>query len=307
MAQADVWMQDRQKKDIARIYATSFPPRTSALFLPADNAKCVLSAEASGMISKKKTNVVLVERDSERFKGLQKTLKKTKWDNYCEAHHTHLEKLDLKQKLDYIWIDLNGTVTSKLGFWVQDVLSKNLVPGAVICLTHEYGWRSNEWLRNANHHFTNSENTQDCERYVEFRDNHRLWIDPLYTFPPFLLACLLRNWKLNFFDPFKYRDTADMVLYQAVVMGRTTSPYFPPVPKMEHNFGEIVMKKSTKSTVEPVTCSMVVSRILAAKGPGQKAAATKLQNQYVKSRVKTGMKETQVVAAIKAAVTKARG
>lgn len=64
--------------------------------------------------------------------------------------------------------------------------------------------------------------------------------------------------------------------------------------------------KNQKKTATPVTCAEVVDRLVTATNSGQKAYASKLQRTYVQSRVKMGMKEGQVIAAIKAAVTKRR-
>lgn len=297
------WKQQRPAKNIARELAAEFPRKKSALFLPANDAKCVLTAESSGMISKADTKLILVERDANRFNELQSTLIRTRWAKQSESHHIDLESLSLTTELDFAWIDLNGTITQSLATWIKEVLSKNLMVGASLCLTHQYCWRGNEWIKFVNRFFTNSNNTSECLEYMRFRDHYGLWKYPLFTFPPFLLACLLRDWELEFLEPYKYKDTVDMVLYRANVVRRMSSRILPSIPRMDNScFGASGMKKKPILKKGP-TCAEVVDRILNAKKPAEKAHATRAQNAYVKARVKEGKKEKQVLAAIKAFVT----
>lgn len=213
----------RPLKQISRQMATDFPLRTSALFMPADQLKCVETAEQQGMISKDHTSLLLVERNPSRYKAMKRKVTSRGWGPQSDMRQQELSSCEIPFMLDYAWIDLNGAVNEDVAMWIQEELSSSLVEGAVVCLTQEYCWRSNRWLKSAREKVLREHSTF----YWDFRRSHLLFDDKYIAFFPFAMSCLLRNYELEIMEPYRYSDTIDMVLFRFIVKKSVGSPTFP--------------------------------------------------------------------------------
>jgi hypothetical protein len=277
------WKTDnRPSKNLSREMATDFSLRKSALFLPADTAVDLLLAEQKGMISKC-TKLTLVERHPQRSNTLRQIVKSSGWTN-ARIHPDELHNLVLTHNLDYAWIDLNGTVDFFLAQWITEELSIKLISYSVLCLTQEYCWRNNKWLKQVREYVLKNYH----QEYSRFRQDNLIFSDKYLAFPAFLMQNLLGK-QLRILPPLRYSDTIDMVFYRFIVMPQQISlPLLLPRRKL----------------MTTPTCQEVINAILTAKTPAAKAAATRLLNSYVASRVKDGKSEKGVRAAVQAHVTR---
>lgn len=295
----------RKYKQVSRELATQFPHRSSALFMPAHSAVCVKTAEKNKMVHKKTTKLYLVERDPVKANALRTNVYDWKKEIYTQELHT----VSLPEKLDYAWIDLTGTLNQKIHAWIQSCLSPNLNPNSIVCFTQGYCWRNNPWLKNT-HEFVHSNH---YESYAEFRQNVSVVQDSNIAFPVFLLCSALRDWNVLTFEPYRYRDTIDMVLFRFKLLSRKI-PSLPLIGenqqkqtlmKRNHPCSPSLTQENQKMTPVP-SAAVVIEAIFTANSPAYKAHATRKLNAYVAQKVKEGMKETQVRAAIAAHVTRRR-
>lgn len=297
--------ENRKYKQFSRELATQFSPRSSALFMPAHSAVCVHTAEKNKMIHKKTTKLYLVERDHAKAQILETNVQDWQKEIYTQELHT----VSLPEKLDYAWIDLTGTLTSKINTWIHFSLSPNLTTNSIVCFTQGYCWRNNPWLKNV-HEFVHRNH---YETYAEFRQNTSVVQDPLLAFPVFLICSALRDWNTLTLEPYHYRDTIDMVLFRFKLLSRKnpslpilgetktkTDSFCPRNVPNSFQQGNRKMKTTVPSAAE------VIDAIYTADTPAYKAHATRKLNAYVAQKVKEGMKETQVRAAIAAHVTRRR-
>ncbi len=225
---SNIWDAPRLGKQQSRVLAAEFSPRTSALYMPADSLRCVLTAEDTGMISPQDTRLFLVERDKAVCSRLKSKLRQTHWNNRSLVHCGSLEGSVIPFNLDYAWIDLNGTIGRNLGWWIGNVLSPKLKMGAAFCVTQEYCWRNNSWLKSL-HRYVYSK--FDSE-YTRFRFEKTILGDKYLSFVPFLICSLLRDRNVFVAEPFRYADTIDMVLFRFVVGTKTSYPTFPQLEKL---------------------------------------------------------------------------
>lgn len=296
-----IFNETRIYKEKTREMATDFSLRKSALFMPSSSAKCVLLAKEKNMINKH-TNLILPERDKNLAIKLNNTLKNTNLK--YTIINTELSKVNLYEKLDYVWIDLNGTITIDIANWINNTLSFYLQPGSIVCLTHEYCWRNNLWLKKIREKEIRSFN------YRKFRHDKGMYnCDRYITFPPYLMHCLLRQWKLEMLEEYKYsdrtidRNACDMVFYRFIVK-ELNVPEFPSVVE-----GKPIVSKGVSMKNSVFTAAVVINSIYDAeisKNSAKKAHATRKLNSYVAEQVKNGKKESQVRAAIAAHVTRLR-
>jgi hypothetical protein len=286
--------RERKYKDITRQMAASFSPRQSALYLPAAKGKCFLTAEQMGMISKENTHLFLVERNPVDAERLTETVNQAQWANVCR-HNGELHNFVIPSLLDYAWVDLNGTVGSKLADWFAHQLSPNLMPGAVFCLTMEYCWRNNTWLKSVREDVMNNHEMS----YVDFRFKKGVLKDKYIAFPAFLIACLLREWRLEFLEPYRYYDTIDMMFYRVIVTERQ-KPVLPMLashPQPEPQGVRTMKVPTSKEVIEALVAAHEGS-------PATKAHATRKLKTYVADKVSEGKNPVQIAAAIKAHVTR---
>jgi len=297
---------NRKYKQVSRELATEFSHRSSALFMPAHSAVCVKTAEKNKMVHKKTTKLYLVERDPAKVDALKIIVHDWKKEIYTQELHT----VSLPEKLDYAWIDLTGTLNQKIQSWIQSSLSPNLNLNSVVCFTQGYCWRNNPWLKN-NHEYVHNNH---YETYAEFRQNTSVVQDPLLAFPVFLLCSALRDWNVLTLEPYHYRDTIDMVLFRFKLLSRKI-PSLTPLGEKENPKQTLVKhnhscplhptQETKKMTLVP-SAAVVIEAIFTANSPAHKAHATRKLNAYVAQKIKEGMKETQVRAAIAAHVTRRR-
>lgn len=296
-----IFNTQRKFKEQTRVLAVDFPPRKNAWFMPAAGAKCVLLGRETGMIDDS-SQLNLVERHAPTAKKLIQTLEPLNL-NYT-LHQQDLATTKITDNLDYIWIDLNGTITIELAQWITQNLSPKLMPGAVVCLTHEYCWRNNQWLKEI-------WQKQQGFEYTSFRFDRGIYSDKYLTFPPYLVHCLLRNWQLKMVgQPFRYADrtldraAVDMMFYRFIAE-KPCVPVFPVIVPERKTSCPLAKGNAPMKTTVP-SAAAVIEAIFTANSPAHKAHATRKLNAYVAQKVKEGMKETQVRAAIAAHVTRRR-
>ena len=282
----------RKHKEITRNMAADFTIRNSALFMASGDAECMQVAESTGMIIKGKTKVIIPEHDEALAQQLDFTLHKIGWVKSSTVHVGEIHDLILPRSLDYAWIDLNGTITNRIAEWLSQELSAKLLPNAIICLTHEYTWRNNEWLKDTRQQILQKKR----ESYLRYRHQAGVFQDKYITFPAYLISCLLRDWEIEVMEPYRYSDTIDMVFYRFRVV-RRQKPVFPLV-----SFDPLPVGVQKMKTVP--TSGQVIDALFKAVKPAEKSHATRKLNAYVASRVKDGKNETQVRAAIAAHVTR---
>ena len=294
----EIWNMDRQFKQKSREMATSFNGRKSALFMPADTMKCVLTAERTGMISKDRTKLFLVERDKIKCNSLRTNLEISGWDKQSTIFNGALEKAVVPSGIDYAWIDLNGTVTASVAQWMEEELVRNLEERAVLCLTQEYCWRGNCWLDKVR------DNALSNYRrvYAKFRQDEVIFGNRLLSIPAFILRCVTRQFEVRMFEPYRYSDTVDMVLFRVELGGRLQVPTFPSLSELVGFDNSVQRSPSMRKTI---SMNEVVSAFANAKNPAFKAHATRKLNAYVTQQKRRGLNEARVRATVKACVTKA--
>lgn len=207
-----------QAKKLMRDLASDFDHRKAALFLPADKLCCVEAATSNGMIAPGSTKLILVERDKNIYKKMQKKASQLGWDD-AVCHHGSLEEFKLPCKLDYIWIDLNGTLSEKMLGWIEKELKPKLKKNSIVCLTHEYCWRNNPWIKQKYQEVAR----QDAEGYSQFRFFYpgiQAHADKYFSFPIYLLVKAFSDRELALVDHERYRDTIDMVFYSLIFGGQ---------------------------------------------------------------------------------------
>lgn len=299
-----IFNSQRIFKQQTREMAVDFPYRSSALFLPAAGAKCVLLAQEKGMIDKN-TKLQLVERNTKTAAQLSQTMSDSGL-NYM-MHNTDLTQVELVHKLDYAWIDLNGTISQSLAIWIENELQKNLNDNSYLCLTHEFAWRNNQWLKDFREKELNN------PEYLKFRIATGIYsgeFTKLLAFPAYLISKLLNNWKITLLsDPFRYADrtlekaAVDMVFYRFSLNKKQSYVQKISTNVVEKSVRPVSKERKMKSIL---TAAVVINAIYTAKSPAQKAHATRKLNAYVATRVEEGKKESQVRAAIAAHVTRRR-
>jgi len=300
------WDRIRPAKRRTRELAASFSRRNSALYLPADRMKCVQTAEEMGMISKDHTHLYLVEQKKDVFARLQNKVKRTGWSDQATLFNGKLEQFNIPKPLDFVWIDLNGTLSYNLVDWIKDHLALNLQEGAVVCLTQEYCWRNNVWLKELRDTMLNMPKWYNA--YSDFRNTHILFCDKYISFPPFLMTHLLSQGKqkVELLEPIRYSDTIDMMFFRFVVsetgqltrkeggqrMAARTAPKRRKAAAQAHT--------TRKRQEEPVIAADVINAFVEDRIP----RATRLLNKYVEQQKENGYEERHVRAAIKAHVTR---
>lgn len=288
----------REHKQTTREMASDFTYRKSALFMPSNEMRCVLTAMNSGMVDQN-TRLVMVERDIKVFDQLSEISRSLP----CERHliHDDLHNVKLPTKLDYAWIDLNGTLSPEVSIWIEIELSRNLKPGAVVCFTQEYGWRNNSWMKQCHEHVMNA-GDGFRRSYWDFRQHNNILGNPLISFPAFVVKTLLEDWVVYVETPYHYHDTIDMMFYRFLVHERNQNPVhyqFPGRTMCSNHSPRPYVRR-----VSVITANEVIQSIAKADSPALKAHATRKLNKYVEQRVSEGKSAAGVRAAIKAHVTR---
>jgi hypothetical protein len=287
------WSGKRDFKQECREMATNFSRKQTALFLPADKALCVATAFRNKMIDSK-SSLLLIERRIEIANKLKHVISHHK---NAELYQCNLSSFIFPEKLDYAWLDLNGTITDDLAFWIQKELSQKVKSGSILCLTHAVGWRGNDWLKNT--HDNMSEKHK--KSYSLFKKQFglvKIHHDHLIAFPAFLFSCLMRDWQVKVLEPFEYADTINMVFYRFKIERINKNV------KLPNLLSKPKFTSISKKDLPMINSANVVDAIFKAKSPAQKASATKKLNAYVALRVSEGKVENQIRAGIAASVTK---
>lgn len=216
----------RQNKAFARQLGMGFSPRKSALLLPGNVAVELAVGEQCGFFTRE-TCFYVAEHHPEYARQLKQVLNIAGWTPNCVLHEGGLHTMKLSQPLDYAHIDLNGTIGADIGGWMATEFSKQLTPGAVVCLTQEFCWRNNQWIKKIRQQIIDNH----LSFYNDFRYYYSLYgkdyMAKYICFPPFMVCSLLRDWKVVPLPPFRYFDTIDMVLFRFIVKDREPCPVFP--------------------------------------------------------------------------------
>jgi len=296
-----IWSNNRPGKICSRNLAADFTPRKSALYLPADEMKCVEVARESGMISTDFTHLHLIERNEDTFLKMRaKAIAKNWYPNHADVFQGELCNYQIQRPLDYAWIDLNGTLSEDLVNWVSSELVPNLEDGAVVCLTHEYCWRNNVWLKGVWDQVLSS--PEWSLGYAKFRRECVVMGDRHLSFPPFLISSLLSPYCVDVLEPIRYADTIDMVFYRFVVQtqGEKVMP-----AKTKRGRRAAAIKAHETRNRQPVVASDVIEALVDVEVEGSSShRATRLLNRYVEQQLELGHEENRTRAAIKAHVTR---
>lgn len=260
------WLHERPEKEKARVFALGCKCRKNILLLPGINCACLNLGIELGIFSRE-SNITLVERDRDVCSKIQENIR---------IHPTY-SLLLLNKKLhevkvsniDLAFIDLCGNITKDIYFWLKDELAPNLVNGADLSITVQDALRDN---------FTEDilerqGNDPRVERWSRSDSWFMAHVKSLFS------QKILVN-KTYSVDYLYYRDKSPMLLMK---------------------FSNIQTKEG-----ELMTSSNLVTKLVNAKTPAQKSAATRVLNQYVNERANDGYSPSGVRAAIKASVTRRR-
>lgn len=293
----------RTQKEETRRLASSFSTRRRALFMPSSEMYCVKKAEDEGMISPGRTDLVLVERDKYKIHRLKQNLRQTGWENSSYLFPMELDEVDIPFDLDYAWLDLYGNIPENVAYWMARELSPNLQQGAILCLTTQTAFRSNEWLK------AMRERTKGDfrEAYIRFRyENSAFMGDAKGSFTAFLVACLCRQWRLGLRHLKYYNDTVEMAFYCFEVL-HEIEPVLPSLFEISEGI-DMATKKGSQAALkawatrrnQPVTARQVIESVLA----GSRNVYS-LWTKYVLDRMsETGSDPVHIQAALKAHVTR---
>jgi hypothetical protein len=289
-----MWL-NRPNKDYTRSLATQGDLRNHALFMPAASALCVKKAQYQNFINHN-TKLTFVEQNPLVAQQLLHTIDQNNW-------HANLLQLPLHQtiisKLDYAWLDLNGTITKEIAAWLFYHLSSQFTNDSILCVTLEYPWRNNTWFKLLHPYIS----TQYQKLYSQFRYHHHILNDRNLAFPAFIVACLFRNWHLQFTDVIPYRDTTDMIFYK---INLTTINLTPKLPTIDFNYQPRNYQPRTginMTTTSQDTINAIVKAQLNPT-PALKAHATRKKMAYAKQQAQLGKNPKLCLAAVQAHATR---
>lgn len=221
------WLPEKRPyKEDARRIATGYEGITydTALFMPGDRALCVASALKTGIIVPD-TRLVLVERIPEVARQASVSMRKMGFRSLPLWHVADIVNLRLPFRLQYGFLDFNGTLNFRIAKWMNVELSSHLASDATLAFTFCYTMRSPGW-----------QFMDRCQKL--FRTTyHHLW-DRLAgqvqvrDFNILTYLCLLRSvfceYDFAIRPPFKYKDSVSMVLYRLSQMRpRLARPEWP--------------------------------------------------------------------------------
>jgi hypothetical protein len=136
----------RTNKDIARLKAVECDKTHKiAVFLPSDSCEDLKEGLENGLIDLN-TYLIVVERENDRMKSIEKFLKTKKFKNYYphlgEVFDLDLEVVLKDKKVDYMFFDICGNLTAKIANWFnkyQDYFSLNMRMPTTLAIHHRKG------------------------------------------------------------------------------------------------------------------------------------------------------------------------
>lgn len=126
---------DRNEKNFVRsCMIQALPPLTSVLTLPGPDALCARELLSTGKITRH-TRQQWVESNKRIIPALHHIRDELQLEN-CSIHHRDLEDFEPIYPVDFANVDLMTGITTRVGFWMQNTLSRNLLDGAWVAVTN---------------------------------------------------------------------------------------------------------------------------------------------------------------------------
>ena len=129
-----------KNKAIIREFALPEKPIKNSIWLPAQNWLCVSAALNKGLLNKSQ-NIIAVEQDKATFAEMQQNAPKHK---ALRCLHQKLENLIVDCPIDYCYLDFLGGISAPIAKWMEQDLSRHLVPQATVVITQIYAWRGSK-------------------------------------------------------------------------------------------------------------------------------------------------------------------
>jgi hypothetical protein len=199
------WGRRDDKTEAREQLLANLPLATSALFMPASECLCIKQALQSNVIDER-TYLLTVERDAKVYRNMRRTLRRMKLKN-VEMHHTMLHCVPITKPLDFVFLDLCGTVTRNIADWMVDVLSPMLLPNAVVIFAFAEGWRNNQFIPTILSKLKDTDLANEIAGEIGTSDN-AVVLDICF------LRILLKHWSFKVEFMLRYCDTVQMCAYR---------------------------------------------------------------------------------------------
>jgi hypothetical protein len=207
----DFWGKARRpQKDHTRGYVLhNLKWLAHSLWLPGRGSECVNAAYERGVLDTR-SRIILAEQDKSLHPLIRNKIVDGRVWKDTPILAGKLSTIKLPWKLDFMWADFNGGFEQSTAIWFRDELRHKIAEGAIICVTHSYGWRNNMFLY------------QFREKMIDHLRRLRLELnimDDILLTPILMMKCLLNNYSFRVSWPMKYRDRP------TIAPGRTMVTY----------------------------------------------------------------------------------
>jgi hypothetical protein len=148
----------------------------------------------------------VVERNPEWAELIRKDLLSLGFTNLI-VHAGELSKLVIRHKVDFIFIDLLGTLDQAVCEWMRDTLAPALVTNATVALTLAFSRRNNQFMAECERIYERdfAEYTSDLRQKLGVTGPHKL-------IPILLVRAIFNNHLFAYRQLLKYRDTGFSML-----------------------------------------------------------------------------------------------
>lgn len=140
------------------------PVKHRAIMMPSSDAECVKKAVEMGVFYPK-TEVICVERDKEVFAKMREALSPVAVRK--QYFFGELSDLKIKDKIDFAFIDLIGTITRNIAGWLRHELSPNLVEMSDVTFTLNKAERNNQFIKEARSFFSTPDQQKHRKKVME--------------------------------------------------------------------------------------------------------------------------------------------
>lgn len=168
------WTARNKKHESRKYVLDGYKQKHAAIFMPGwdeeagQSGQDVRLALETGALDPN-LPLIVVERNVEWAKLIERDLLTLGFRRLI-VHAGELCDLQIDQPVDFVFIDLLGTLDYDLCVWMRDVLSPRLVEGATVALTLAYSIRNNPFMAMA----AKALNTHFPEHVGEMREAYRV-------------------------------------------------------------------------------------------------------------------------------------
>jgi hypothetical protein len=218
---------DRPEKQKARELALEdVGQKTSTLWLPGEDTRCVDLARDRGVVTQE-TFIVAVEEDRATAGRIRRRLAKRGWTRQSVVMNQTLTAVRLRSPLDFAFLDLCGQPDEPLARWIEQHLADNLFEGADLSITFRLFRRNNLFMEQVEKALKTPKGGAALLHLAETLGIY----NPAILLPLVVVLCCLRHQSFRILTPAIYRDEGhvSMLLLRLRDIRRSTETWWPSI------------------------------------------------------------------------------